>query len=66
MDMLWHTDEVAEVSLLVPASQMSALAALAESRRVTVGEFLRGLINRSLTTREDGNEDRAKTSAAGR
>ena len=59
----WHTDEVAEVSLLVPAGQAATLVALALSRRVSVGELLRGLINTSLSRLENGNgnQDHGKT-----
>jgi hypothetical protein len=59
----WHTDEVAEVSLLVPARQAATLVALALSRQVSVGELLRGLINTSLSKLENGNgnQDRGKT-----
>jgi hypothetical protein len=44
----WHDGEVAEVSLLLPAWQAALLQSLADSRRVTVGQLLRGLITEYL------------------
>ena len=41
-------DEVVEVSLLLPAWQAALLQSLADSRRVTVGQLLRGLITEYL------------------
>jgi hypothetical protein len=39
---------VEELSLMLPAWQVSALAATAESEGLTVAQFLRRLVNRAL------------------
>ena len=40
--------DVVEITLLLPASQAEALIALSRSRRQSVGQILRGLIDRAL------------------
>ncbi len=42
------SDEVIEVSLLLTASRMEALVALSRQRQQSVGQILRGLIDRAL------------------
>ena len=45
----WRDEEVTEISLLMPAGQAAELLYLAGSRRLTVGQLLRGLVRAYLT-----------------
>jgi hypothetical protein len=47
----WLDDEVAEISLLMPAWQTAQLLDLANSHRLTVGQLLRGLVRAYLAER---------------
>jgi hypothetical protein len=47
----WYHDEVAEISLLMPAWQTTQLLDLAVSKRLTVGQLLRGLVHTYLAQR---------------
>lgn len=57
----WLDEEIAEVSLLMPAWQAAQLAAIATRQRVTVGQLLRDLINIYLAKRTRGNKRRKST-----
>jgi hypothetical protein len=47
-------EEIAEVSLLIPGWLAAELVSLADSRRLTVGQLLRGLIDEYLMQRTTG------------
>ena len=44
-------EEVEELSLLIPSWQIMALAQVAESEGLTVGQYVRRLLNSSLSAR---------------
>jgi hypothetical protein len=48
-------DEVVEITLLLPASRAEALIALSRKRGQSVGQILRGLIDRALLTAASEN-----------
>jgi hypothetical protein len=52
----WLDEETAEVSLLLPGWQAARLVAIANRRRVTVGQLLRDLIKIYLAKRIPGNK----------
>jgi hypothetical protein len=52
--MTWPDDQFAEVSLLMPAWQTAHLLDLASSRRLTVGQLLRGLVGTYLAQQSTG------------
>ena len=45
-------DDVVEVALLLPAHRAEALVALSRQRRESVGQILRGLIDRALASND--------------
>jgi hypothetical protein len=47
-------EDVVEVALLLPADRLEALVALSRRRRQSVGQILRGLIDRALASSDDG------------
>ena len=47
-------DAVIEIPLLLPASRAEALVALSRSRRESVGQILRQMIDHALARAQDG------------
>jgi hypothetical protein len=45
------TEEIEELSLLLPSWQVMALAERAESQGLTVAQFMRALVNQALVSR---------------
>jgi hypothetical protein len=50
----WMDEEIAEVSLLMPGWLAAELMHVADSRRLTVGQLLRGLIDEYLMQNTTG------------